>query len=258
MIIATTSAYDYRFPSLAYRVHELLDAPEMPAFDINAVCTGFVTALEMADTYIRANKATTILIVSAEEMSRMMDWSDRNTCVLFGDGAGAVVVTKASDGSGGYLGGLVTGSGNAAPLYALSPVGNSPWNTTDVTQSAYTQMAGTDVFKFAVNAIVKSIEQVLEMTGKEPEHVDHYLLHQANKRIIAAAANRFGTSDDRVPTNIESYGNTSSASLPILLDEQVRAGLIPDGDLCVFSAFGAGLMSGACVVQFNRTNRPLA
>lgn len=258
MIIATTSVYDYRFPSLAYRVHELLGAPEMPAFDVNAVCTGFVTALEMADTYIRANKANTILIVSAEEMSRVMDWADRNTCVLFGDGAGSVVVTRAPEGAGGYLGGLVSGTGSAAPLYSMSPLGNSPWNTADASQSPYTQMIGRDVFKFAVNAIVRSIEQVLEITGKTPEDVDHYLLHQANKRIIAAAATRFGTSEDRVPTNIESYGNTSSASLPLLLDEQVRAGLIPDGDICVFSAFGAGLMSGACVLQFNKTNRLLA
>lgn len=253
LVIGTTTRHDYQLPSLASLVCENLGAPVVLAYDINAVCTGFVLALDIADTYIKAGKAKNILIVSAEEMSRLIDWTDRNTCVLFGDGAGAVVLTAVgAESESTYLGGVVRGTGSRAPLYALNPRGNSPWSEPTRTDdyTPFVQMQGKDVFKFAVTSVVKDIEDVLNTTGFTPGDVDHFLLHQANKRIIDAAATRFGATPDQVPSNIEHYGNTSSASVPILLDEEVRSGRIQRGDLCIMSAFGAGLLSGACALRW--------
>lgn len=248
LIIGTTSKSDYQFPSMAYIVGQHIGAKGL-AFDINAVCTGFVTALDMAHAYISTGKARTVLVVSAEAMSHVVDWTDRNTCVLFGDAAGAVVLQPGD----GYIASAVSGEGNPEPLYAYSNKGNSPFMEPlgpGVDNDIFCHMAGKDVFKFAVQAICSDVEGLLAQTCTNADEVDYYILHQANGRITEAARQRLNQPIEKFPSNIERFGNTSSASIPLLLDELNRAGKLAPGDTLVLSAFGAGLMSGACILEW--------
>ena len=245
-IICTTVRGDTVTPSLACTLQGALGA-NCPAVDLNGACAGFVYALDMADCYIRAGKARHILIVSAEGMTRLVDWTDRSTCVLFGDGAGAAVVGA---GEGRFLARL-TSDGNAAPLNILPDPGNSPFAEMKV-PARRLYMDGQEIYKFAVSHSAQDIRLLAEGAGLELDAIGHYLLHQANRRIVDAVRTRLKQPAEKYPVNVNKRGNTSSASLPILLDEENRAGRFQKGDVLALSAFGAGLTTGACILEWTR------
>ena len=242
LIICATLGGDYRTPSHACAVAEQLGT-KCPAFDINAACTGFVYALDIASIYLKAGKAENILIICAEMMSSQMDWNDRNTCILFGDGAAACVVT----------------AGNALKYISLSAIadttilnlhvdtGNSPF-VTEKRGKGYLQMQGQEVFKFAVGIVGKDVKQALETTDISPEQIDYFILHQANKRIIDSIRVKLKQPEEKFPVNIDKYGNLSSVSIPLLLSEMLDEGKINQGDTLFISAFGAGLTAGSCIL----------
>lgn len=242
LVLCSTIGGDYVTPSLSCAVSERLGA-SCPAFDINAACSGFLYALETADTFLSAGKAKKILVVCAEQMSRHADWTDRKTCVLFGDGAGACVVM------GGdalrYI--HLTASGNDKILHLLSGTGNSPF-IKEKREYGYLHMDGQEVFKFAVGMAEKELSRALDKLGLGADQIDYFLIHQANKRIIDAIRTRTGQPEHKFPVNIDRYGNMSSATIPVLLDECLEAGRIKTGDVLFLTAFGAGLTTGTCVM----------
>ena len=250
IIICTTIGGDYRTPSLACSVLERIGA-SCPAFDLNAACTGFIYALSVASALLgvgsfadrQACNYENILIICAEMMSTQMDWSDRNTCVLFGDGAAACVVTK-----GDMLRYInLSATADTAILNLPSGIGNSPFVSYG-DKSNYLHMQGQEVFKFAVSAVENEIEQALGSLALLPEQIDWFVLHQANKRIIDRVRLNLGQPEEKFPTNIERYGNLSSASVPLLLCEMQDEDLIKPGDTILMSAFGAGMTAGSCVI----------
>ena len=215
------------------------------AVDLNAACAGFLYALDMAEAYIASGRAKYILIVCAEAITQMVDWRDRATCVLFGDGAGAVVV-----GAGDSLRSMRLGArSNTEALYARQMPGNSPFVTQPIPAGALV-MNGQEVYKFAVSTSTRDLKGVISQAGLEVDQVDLYLLHQANMRIIEAVRERLKQPKSKFPTNIERTGNVSSACIPILLDELVRGPGIMEGTVLALSAFGAGLVHGACVLRW--------
>lgn len=244
-LICTTVTNDYHTPGLGCLLTGALGVPSGAA-DLNGACAGFVYALDMADAYIRSGKAKTILIVSAEANSRLCDWNDRTTAVLFGDGAGAVVVGEGE----GYLAGRLTAKADVEVLVAWPELGNSPWAREHQHPFAPLYMAGQEVYKFAVAVSLADIRHVCQAAGIGPDEVDYFVLHQANKRIIDAAQQRLKQPETKFPRNIQVRGNTSSASIPILLDEMKRDGRLKQGMTLVLSAFGAGLTSAACVLKW--------
>ena len=244
-IICSTVQGEWVTPALACIVQRDLGAT-CPALDVNGACAGFIYALDMADAYLRAGKAGRILIVCAESMSHIVDWTRREECVLFGDGAGAVVV----DGGEGLLSTRLTANGGSMPLYMRATTGNSPFEASPTGQD-YLHMAGQEVYRFAVSASAEDIRALLTENGMEPGDVAFFLLHQANLRIVEAVRLRLAQPPEKFPHNLERYGNTSSATLPILLDEMNRAGAIKPGQVLAMSAFGAGLVTGACLVRWN-------
>lgn len=241
LIICSTISGDYMFPSLACSVSERFGL-SCPAFDLNAACSGFIYALDVADGYLVSGKAKNILIICGEMMSRMVDWTDRSTCVLFGDGAAACVVTAGN--AVKYL--KLTASGNTKMLTMPVGNGNSPFKPK--LEPGFLQMQGQDVFKFAVSMIGQETEAALTSLGMGPSDIDLYLLHQANKRIIDTARNRLGQPEEKFPVNISRYGNISSVSIPILLDEMLAGGRIVKGSKLLLAAFGAGMTTGTCVM----------
>ena len=245
-IICSTVQGDTVTPSLACLLQKEIGAA-CPAVDINGACAGFIYALDLADAYLRAGKAGRMLVVCAEGMSRLVDWTDRSTCVLFGDGAGAVVV----DGGEGLFHAHLTSDGNAVPLNLYPNPGNSPFaiNPKPMT-SLY--MDGPEIYRFAVSHSTADLRTVVEEAGLALDEIDHYLLHQANKRILDAVRARLKQPEEKFPSNVYKRGNCSSASIPILLDEINRAGELHKGDKLALSAFGAGLTTGACVLSWTR------
>lgn len=247
LIIVGTVSGDMCYPSTACLIQEKLGAVNAVAYDISAGCSGFLFALNAAHAYISAGFYQCALVIGAETLSKMMDWSDRSTCVLFGDGAGAAVVkadtvgiraaVQHSDGAGGSV------------LTCKNRLSNNPFVSNEI-KLDYTQMAGQDVFKFAVKMVPKCIKEVVEKAGISVEDVDHFLLHQANRRIIESVSKRLSIPIEKFPTNIEHYGNTSAASIPILLDELNCSGTLKKGDLIVMSGFGAGLTWGATLIEW--------
>lgn len=248
LIICSTVRGDYFTPSLACLVQMHINA-SCPAFDLNGACTGFIYALDVALGYFARKKAKKILIISAETMSKMIDWTDRATCVLFGDGAGAVVLSEGDD----LLSIKLTADGNDKMLLIPSVEGDCPYSLhKDNKKNSYIYMQGQEVFKFAVNAICADLKDVIEEANITEEDIDYVLLHQANMRIIDAAKNKLNIAKEKYLANIEEYGNTSSATIPILLDESNRNNLFKKGDILAFSAFGGGLTTGACVIRWNK------
>ena len=243
-IICTTIRGDFFTPSLACVLQQRLGA-RCPAFDLNAACSGFVYALDVAAGFFDRNRAKRILIVSCENMSKMLDWNDRRTSVLFGDGAGAVVLEKGENLLSIYL----SAQGNPDVMFIPNVSGNSPFNRAPKPES-YLTMHGQEVYKFAVNAMTHDLEQVIREAGLQQEDVNHVLPHQANIRIINAAKKHLNIPEDRYHTNIERYGNISSAAIPILMDELNRADTFRSGDILALSAFGGGLTTGACVIRW--------
>lgn len=248
MILCATISGDYATPSMACVIQMQLGAT-CPAFDLNAACSGVLYGLDVADAYFTRRPNQKILLVAAEAMSRLVDWNDRGTCVLFGDGAGAVVLGPGED----LLAVQVGAKGAVEPLYSARDWGNSPFraNTPD-TANEYLHMDGQEVFRFAVTAMVQTVDSVLAQCGLTREDLTYVIPHQANIRIIDAAMQRLKLPKEKCLTNIEKRGNTSAACVAILLDEASRAGRLQKGDLLALTAFGGGLTTGACILRWNK------
>lgn len=248
MILAATLSPDNVFPSLSCELQRELGAVNAVAFDINAACSGFLFALQTADAYIKSGRYKNILVVGGEILSKMMDWNDRSTCVLFGDGAGAALVKVDSD--FGILG--ISQGSDGAKGQALTCENrriNNPYmkNSTDL---SYTNMNGQEVYKFAVRTVPKAILEALGEAGLTVSDIDLFILHQANIRIIESVAKRLKVPMEKFPTNLQECGNISAGSVPVLLDEINRAGRIKKGDKIVLAGFGGGLTWGAAVLEW--------
>lgn len=233
LIICATISSEYKSPSLACIMQKRLNA-NCPAFDISAGCSGFIYALDVADTYFFRNNDMKILVIGAEAVSRIMDKNDRSTAVLFGDGAGACVL----------------GKGEGLRAITTSAKGNIDYLFVPDKDGEFLQMQGQKVFQFAVSTMMRNIKKVLKIAGLENNDVDYYLPHQANMRIIDFAIEKLNVKREKFLTNIQKTGNTSAASIHILLDENVRNGKIKKGDTLVMSAFGAGLTSASLVINW--------
>ena len=248
MILAGTLSADKLLPSLACELQRELGASKAVAFDINAACSGFLFALQTADVYMKAGQYRNILIVGGEILSKLMDWNDRSTCVLFGDGAGAAVVRP--DEECGILGSIQGSDGARGDV--LSCDGrkiNNPY-VTNGTEPSYVSMNGQEVYKFAVRTVPKAITQAVEKAGLTVEDIDLFVLHQANIRIIESVARRLKVPMEKFPTNLAECGNISAGSVPVLLDDVNRRGLLHRGDKVVLAGFGAGLTWGASVLTW--------
>ena len=243
-IICSNVVNEYVTPQLSCIIQGGIGA-QCPCMDINCACAGFIHALEIAESFYKSGRVRNVLVVCAEEPTRMTDWNDRRTCVLFGDGAGAVVLTPGNNIKSIKL------SANSATdkLWQYRVLHPTPYITKEEHEVPL-QMKGQDVFKFAVKAASKDIEITLQESGCTPDNVDHYLLHQANARIISAIQDYLEQPEVKFHTNIEDHGNSSSASCPILLDECNRKGLFKQGDMIAVSAFGAGFVSGAALFEW--------
>lgn len=251
MIILGTVTPDTPLPSTACIIQDKLGAKNAAAMDIVAACSGFIYGLSLARSLILTGQAGTILVIGVEMLSRITDWSDRNTCVLFGDGAGAAVV-RGSDKSGGIIDTYIKSDGSLAHLLHI-PLGGSrtPLNAQNVCNGLrYVQMEGQDVFKSAVKAMGEAAVKILERSKISSEDIDLMIPHQANIRIIEATAKRIKLPMEKVYVNIHRYGNTSAASIPIALDEAVRDGRIKHGDKIVLVAFGAGFTWGSALIEW--------
>ena len=243
-IICSNVVNEFVTPALSCIIQGKLGA-KCPTVDINAACAGFIYAMDMAEDKLRCKKAKNILIVCAEEPSRMVSWQNRSTCVLFGDGAGAAVVTEGDELKAIRL----TTESMTDVLYYQRKLEPTPYIDKDENFEPLV-MRGREVFKHAVSNSNKDIKILLEETGLKTDDIKYYVLHQANRRIIDAIRNFLGVDEERVPHNVERYGNISSAALPALLDELNRGGKLQKGDKLVFSAFGAGFTTGACVIEW--------
>lgn len=243
-IICSNVVNEYVTPQLSCIIQGGIGA-DCPCIDINCACAGFIHALEIAESFYKSGRVNNVLIVCAEEPTRMTDWSDRRTCVLFGDGAGAAVLTP-----GDKIRSIKLSASSATDkLWQYRPLHPTPYiNKEEVDMPL--QMKGQEVFKFAVKAASKDISRTLKEAGLSAEDIDHYLLHQANIRIINAIQEYLEQPKEKFPVNIEDHGNSSSSCCPILLDECNRKGLLKPGDLMVMSAFGAGFVSGAVLFEW--------
>ncbi|MET4734094.1 3-oxoacyl-[acyl-carrier-protein] synthase-3 [Thalassospira sp. MBR-102] len=247
MIIVATATPDNTFPATATKVQHRLGVVGF-AFDVQAVCSGFVYALTTADMYIRNGQAKTVLVIGAETFSRILDWEDRRTCVLFGDGAGAVVV-QAVEGKGtvedqGILASRLHSDGGK---YELLYVNGGPSTTQTV---GFLQMEGKEVFRHAVTNLAGVIREVLADTGLEAADIDWLVPHQANRRILDSTARKFGISEDKVVITVDRHANTSAASIPLALAEAVHDGRIKRGDIVILEAMGGGFTWGATLVRW--------
>lgn len=245
LIIVGTISPDHYFPSTACEIQSALGAVNATAFDIGAACAGFLFGLGIVDAYMKADTVRTALVVGAETLSKMMDWNDRSTCVLFGDGAGAAVVRSDESGIMSMVQGSDGARGNALTCEGRRV--NNPYKKND-TSLDYTKMNGQEVYKFAVKTVPKSIEEALLKADVKADDVKYFLLHQANLRIIEAVAKRLGQSIEKFPTNLQECGNISAGSVPVLLDHVNREGMLQKGDTIVLAGFGAGLTWGATVL----------
>ncbi|MDX9741896.1 MAG: beta-ketoacyl-ACP synthase III [Gammaproteobacteria bacterium] len=247
LIIVATTTPDRVFPSTACLLQERLGIAGMPAFDIQAVCTGFVYALGIADKFIRTGAARCALVVGAETLSRILDWKDRSTCVLFGDGAGAVVL-KASD-EPGILSTHLHADGRYKDLLTV-PGGVSQGYESVCGDGAYIRMKGSEVFKVAVSTLGRIVDDTLDANSLQKSDVDWLIPHQANIRIIQATARKLQMSMDQVVVTVDRHGNTSAASIPLALDTAVRDGRIQRGETLLLEAFGGGFTWGSALVKY--------
>lgn len=248
LIIVGTTTPDIIFPSSACLLQARIGANGCPAFDVNAACSGFIFALATADKFIRSGAAKTVLVVGAETLTRMLDWSDRNTCVLFGDGAGAVVL-KADAETGILSTHLHSDGGKKELLY--NPVGVSAGFKFDEKNAGLrVLMAGSEVFKYAVKALDSVVDEALTANGIDKSQLDWLIPHQANLRIIEATAKRLAMPMDRVVLTVHKHGNTSAASVPLALDEAVRSGKVQRGQLVLMEAFGGGFTWGSALMRY--------
>lgn len=253
LIIVATVTSDMAFPSTACIVQKNIKAVKAAAFDISAGCSGFVYGLNLAYSFIGAGIYRKVLVIGAETLSKIVNWQDRSTCILFGDGAGACILDACEDGYG-ILATDLGSDGNGGHLLTL-PAGGSklPASLETVSQNLHTiKMDGREVFKFAVRVIEKSANIAVEKAGLILEDVDFFIPHQANLRIIQSAMKKLNLQSHKVYVNLDKYGNTSAASIPVALDEAYRRNLIKKGDVVLLVAFGAGLTWGSTVLRWNK------
>ena len=247
LIVVGTTTPDRIYPSTACRLQARLGAGECPAFDVQAVCTGFIYALGVAEKFFRAGGIGRALVVGADTHSRLLDWSDRGTCVLFGDGAGAVVL-EASE-TPGVMSTHLHADGRYEPLLYVD--GGTPRGAGRIAEGgAYTKMQGNEVFKVAVRTLRRIVDETLAANRMERTDVDWLIPHQANIRIIEATARKLGMSMDRVVVTVEDHGNTSAASVPLALDAAVRDGRVQRGQILLLEAFGGGFTWGSALVRY--------
>ncbi len=258
MILAATATPDHIFPCAACEIQEKLQAVNAVCFDLNAACSGFLFAYQTAQAYIASGMYRTILVVGSECLSRIVNWEDRGTCILFGDGSGAAVVRAAegrnwvsaahSDGKGGPAllcqGPNAEESGKTGNLPGQVPTEGSGEKRPGIS------MDGKAVFQFAVRKVPEVVREVLDANGLTEEDIDWFVLHQANKRIVESVAKRLKADISKFPMNLQEYGNTSSASIPILLNEMNRRGMLKKGQKLIMAGFGAGLSWGAAVLEW--------
>lgn len=243
-IICANVVNEYISPAMSCVIQGAIGAT-CPCFDLNGACAGFIYSLEIAESFYRSGKYKNILIICAEEPSRMVNWHDRTASVLFGDGAAAVVLTEGDN----IKATKMAASCNWDRLYQKHELQYSPYNTKPNSNLPLV-MHGQDVFKFATRSAIRDINDVMKQTGTTPDDISLFLIHQANLRIINTIKEYVKQPEEKFPLNIQKYGNTSSASLPILLDEVNKEGRLKRGDLIVMSAFGAGFVSGACIIEW--------
>lgn len=251
LIIVATVTPDMYFPATACIVQDRLGAKGAGGFDLEAGCTGFIYGLSIAHQFISSGRYDTVLVIGVETLSKLVNWSDRNTCVLFGDGAGAVVVRPAPLGKGILATHLGADGGGGSHLYVPAGGSRCPPSIETVTRGMhYIHMNGPEVFKFAVKVVSQASLSVLRRSGLKKGDIDLMVPHQANLRIINSAAERLGLTPEKVVINIERYGNISSASIPVALEEAYRQGRISEGDVVLLVSFGAGLTWGSCVMRW--------
>jgi 3-oxoacyl-[acyl-carrier-protein] synthase-3 len=248
LIVVATTTPDMTFPACAAIVQRKLGVPVCPAFDVQAVCSGFVYAMSVADGFVARGLSKCALVIGAEEMTRLMDWTDRTTCVLFGDGAGAVVL-EPREGQGtsadqGLLGFTLRCDGSKTDLLYVD---GGPATTGTV---GHLRMLGNQVFRHAVVNIAEAITSCCDAAGVEISDIDWFVPHQANQRIIKGVGERLGLDENKIILTVETHANTSAASIPLALDVGVRDGRIKKGDLVLLEAMGGGLTWGACAFRF--------
>lgn len=244
LIIVATATPDMQFPSTATIVQQKLGISNCPAFDVGAVCAGFIYALNTANAYIKSGMATKALVIGAEIFSRIVDWNDRSTCVLFGDGAGAVVLGASNE--CGVIASKLHADGNYLSLLNVP----AQMVNGEIQGTPFVQMDGPGVFKFAVKSLAKVAEEVMQEADMQPEQIDWIVPHQANKRIIESTAKHLGLSMDKVILTVSEHANTSAASIPLALDEGIRAGQIKRGQNLLLEGIGGGFAWGAVLVKY--------
>jgi 3-oxoacyl-[acyl-carrier-protein] synthase III len=255
LIIVATVTPDMAFPSAGAILADELNAPDAAAYDLSAGCTGFMYAVAQGYGMVAAGLARHALVVGGDVLSRILDWSDRGTAVLFGDGAGAVVLQRVSE--GGFLGFELGADGSGGPqLYLPAGGSRTPASAETVAEHKhYVQMNGREVFKFATRILVSSAEKVLAECGKTVDDIDVYIPHQANVRIIEHAAEKLGIPKEKIVINVERYGNTSSGSIPLALADAQADGRLQDGALVLMTGMGAGLTWGSGLIEWTANGR---
>ncbi len=252
MIVAGTLTSDKRMPSGGCTLQTLLGARKAVGFDLAAACSGFIYGLTVADRFIRLEPRLKVLVVGGEVISQRIDWDDRTTAVLFGDGGGAAVLTGTDDPDRGILASRIHSDGDLWDLLYI-PAGGSempPGREQDPRRDHAIHMRGNELFRVAVRSMADVCAEVLDEAGVDPSDVDIVVPHQANLRILQAVAQRFSIPEDRVFVNIDRYGNTSAGTIPLALDEAVRAGRVSRGDVVLMPVFGGGLTWGATLVRW--------
>lgn len=252
LIVLGTVTPDFPFPATSCIVQHEIGAVNAAVFDISAACSGFVYGLSIADKYIRSGAAKKVLVIGAEVLSRIVDWTDRNTCILFGDGSGAAVV-EAAEGDEGILSTHIFSNGSFwNTLYQPGCGSRNPASSAQTLDDRlfFIRMEGNDVFKHAVRGMEEAACTALSANGLSSSDISLFIPHQANRRIIDAIAKRLGLSEDKVFINLHNYGNTSSASIPISLDEANRSGCMKPGDIVLLDAFGGGYTYGSVLMRW--------
>lgn len=247
LIIVATISGDYYLPNTACDVQGQIKANNAICFDLSAACTGFISAYVTAEAYMKAGLCKTALIIGADTMSRLIDWSDRSTCVLFGDGAGAVVMKEDSS----SVSHTIMGSDGSKKEFLIckSRTENNLYSENS-NNLDFIKMNGGEVFKFAVKKVPETIDYLLRKSEYSLEDIKYFILHQANSRILQAIAKKLNVSEDKFPMNLDKYGNTSAASIPILLDELNKEGRLIKGDKLLLSGFGGGLTWGSILIEW--------
>ena len=247
LIILGTSSPDCNYPSGACEVQAKIGAVNAAAFDISAACSGFIFAMNIVQGFFKSGIYQTALIIGAETLSKVVDWDDRSTCVLFGDGAGAAVLKNEESGIIDMLMGSDGTKGEALKCTSRS-LGN--FLTGERPELGFMTMDGQEVFRFAVKRVPESIESLMKRNQTAKEDIRYYILHQANERIVEAVARRLKEPMDKFPMTISKYGNTSTASIPLLLDDMLKKGMLKQGDKIIMSGFGAGMTWGAVLLEW--------